>query len=96
MPTPPKMVSTKDLLYLKDMMAWQLLAIKRYHHFSQEVQNPTLKQMFGQLIDMHKTHYQTLLQYTQTNNEQAIQQFNQHVMQQAQMNGAMNQAQMRM
>ncbi|MBE3593494.1 MAG: ferritin-like domain-containing protein [Candidatus Carbobacillus altaicus] len=95
MPTPPKMVSTKDLLYLKDMMAWQLLAIKRYHHLSQELQNQTLKQMLGQLIDMHKAHYQTLLDYTQINNEQAIQQFNQQMMQAAQMGGQVNQAQMR-
>jgi hypothetical protein len=28
-PEPPKMVSTKDFLYLKDMMSWNLLAAKK-------------------------------------------------------------------
>lgn len=72
---PPKIVSTKDLLYLKDILAWQLLVIKRFAHFSREVKMPALKQLLGQLIEMHKQHYQTLLSHLQTNNAQGIQDF---------------------
>jgi hypothetical protein len=61
--TPPKVISGKDLSYLKDSMNWELAAVKKFHHFSQEAQNPQVKNELNRLCQTHEKHFQTLLKH---------------------------------
>lgn len=61
-------ISGKDLTYLSDEMSWQLLAMKRCHHYSQHVQNPQLKQAIEQVGQMHQRHFEELLSLLQSSN----------------------------
>ena len=36
---PPDMVSTKDSMYLTDMLSWNLLAMKKAHFYAQHCKN---------------------------------------------------------
>lgn len=73
MPQPPFVISTKDLLYLEDMMSWNLNTIKKVHFFAQQVQDPEIKNKMHQMCQMHENHYQKLLnhmhQHLQTANQ---------------------------
>jgi len=61
MMTPPEVVTTKDILYLKDAMSWTLLAAKKCAHFSGEIQCNQSKQLVDQIGQMHQRHYNMLL-----------------------------------
>ena len=58
---PPKMVSTKDFLYFKDMMSWNLLAAKKMNWAAQTCQLPDLKKEFETAAQMHTKHFNELL-----------------------------------
>lgn len=58
---PPGVISTKDSLYLTDMMSWNLLASKKAHFFAQQCQDPELKTEANKCGQMHQQHYQKLL-----------------------------------
>lgn len=60
-PEPPKMVSTKDFLYFKDMMSWNLLAAKKMNWAAENCQLPDLKKQFETAEQMHVNHYDELL-----------------------------------
>jgi hypothetical protein len=72
MMTPPQVITTKDLLYLKDALSWQLLAMKKCAHFAQESTDPQVKQVIDQTGQMHQRHYNMLLRHLQTNNVQGM------------------------
>nr|WP_205668576.1 hypothetical protein [Ammoniphilus sp. CFH 90114] len=72
MMTPPQVVTTKDLLYLKDAMSWLLDAMKKCSHFSAQVQDPQLKQEIDTIGQMHQRHYNLLLKHCQNNNTQQM------------------------
>ncbi|GGH75284.1 rubrerythrin [Pullulanibacillus pueri] len=65
MPQPPAIISTKDHLYLEDMLSWNLNAIKKAHFFAQNVQDPDIQRAITQMAQMHQRHYQTLLNHIQ-------------------------------
>jgi len=67
-PVPPRVITTKDLLYLKDAMSWQLIAFKKLHFFAQQAKNPQVKQALDQVGQMHQRHYQKLLSHLQVDN----------------------------
>jgi hypothetical protein len=54
-------LSTKDLLYLKDELSWELLAMKKCHHYAQECQDPEIRQLLNRVGKIHQQHYQILL-----------------------------------
>ncbi len=60
-PEPPKMISTKDFSYFKDMMSWNLLAAKKMNWAAQNCQLPDLKKEFETAEQMHTNHYNELL-----------------------------------
>ncbi|CCQ96314.1 hypothetical protein CULT_40077 [[Clostridium] ultunense Esp] len=43
-PNPPRVITTKDALYIKDALSWMLIAFKKMHHFAQEATDPQVKQ----------------------------------------------------
>jgi len=72
---PPNVISTKDALYLKDILGWELLAVKKCTDCQQHIQDPALKQLFTEIANMHRRHYDTLLGHLQTQNAAQIQSF---------------------
>jgi hypothetical protein len=63
MSEPPSVISTKDLNYLRDAMSWELVAMKKCHHFAQECQDQQIKKEIDKTGQMHQKHYQTLLKH---------------------------------
>jgi hypothetical protein len=81
---PPQVITTKDLLYLKDQLSWQLNAMKKCAHFAQECTDPQIKQALDTAGKMHLRHYQTLLMHCQNNNTQQMAQVPQQTQSQGQ------------
>ncbi|WP_163182567.1 ferritin-like domain-containing protein [Neobacillus sedimentimangrovi] len=71
-PEPPRAITTKDLMYLKDAMSWELLAFKKFHFLAEQAQTPEIKQALENAGRMHQTHYQKLLSHLQTNNQAVL------------------------
>jgi predicted component of type VI protein secretion system len=72
MMTPPTVVTTKDLLYLKDAMSWLLLSMKKCAHYAGEVQCQHVREAINQVGQMHQRQYNLILQHCQTNNTQQM------------------------
>lgn len=66
---PPQVISTKDYLYLKDQLSWELIAMKKCSHTAKECMDAQLKQLIDKAGQMHQRHYQLLLAHLQTNNQ---------------------------
>ena len=66
-PEPPKMVSTKDLLYLSDMLSWNLLASKKMDWIAQSCQLPDIKKECEAAQQMHTKHYDEILKFLKQN-----------------------------
>ena len=60
---PPVQVTTKDLAYIKDALSWELIALKKCHHFAQECNDNQIRQRIEQAGRMHQNHYQMLLNH---------------------------------
>jgi sulfur relay (sulfurtransferase) DsrC/TusE family protein len=72
MSNPPRAITTKDLLYIKDILSWELLAFKKFHFLAQQVSNPSIKQALNKMGQMHQNHFQRLLPHLQVNNNAAL------------------------
>ncbi len=70
MSEPPNVISTKDLSYLKDAMAWELLATKKCRHYSSICTDQELKGEIDKVGQKHQQHYDKLLKYLQSNPNQ--------------------------
>ncbi|KON86436.1 hypothetical protein AF332_06095 [Sporosarcina globispora] len=70
MQQPPAVISTKDALYLTDMLSWNLLACKKAHFYAQQCQDQELKIHFEQCGQMHQRHYEQLLAHFNQQNQQ--------------------------
>ncbi|MCM3439999.1 MULTISPECIES: hypothetical protein [Bacillaceae] len=66
MQQPPNVVTTKDQLYLTDMLSWNLLAMKKAHFFASQCQNQQVKTQLEKVGQMHEQHYQKILGHLQT------------------------------
>ena len=71
MQQPPSVVSTKDSLYLSDMLSWNLLALKKAHFFAEQCQDQELKMEIERCCHMHEKHYQKILSHLNTQQNQA-------------------------
>ncbi|KAB8131774.1 hypothetical protein F9U64_12990 [Gracilibacillus oryzae] len=63
MTQPPKMITTKDHLYLTDMLSWNLNAAKKAHFFAQNCTIPEVRQAIEGACQMHERHYQLILEH---------------------------------
>ncbi|ELK47004.1 hypothetical protein QRD89_13800 [Halobacillus sp. ACCC02827] len=59
----PDIVSTKDQLYLADMLSWNLNASKKAHFFAQNCQTPEVQAALEAAGQMHQRHYDKLLNH---------------------------------
>lgn len=71
-PTPPRVITGKDLAYLKDALSWELMAFKKFAYFAQQVKDPQVKQQLDKAGQMHQRHYQKLLTHLQVDNNSAM------------------------
>jgi hypothetical protein len=69
MPQPPQVISTKDALYLTDMMSWNLLAMKKAHFFASQCQDQEVVAAIERAGKMHQRHYQRILGHLQNPNQ---------------------------
>ncbi|SFC28036.1 hypothetical protein SAMN05443252_102537 [Bacillus sp. OV322] len=63
MQQPPQILSSKDAMYLTDMLTWNLLAVKKARFFAEQSQNPKVVQALNQCGQMHQRHYETILSH---------------------------------
>ncbi|MFM9278497.1 ferritin family protein [Paenibacillus jiagnxiensis] len=68
MTVPPQVITTKDHLYLKDQLSWELVAMKKCSHFAAECSDPEIAQAIEQAGQMHQRHYNLLLKHLQNDN----------------------------
>lgn len=69
MPQPPNVVTSKDHLYITDMLNWNLLAMKKAHFFAQQCKDPEIKTSLEQAGQMHERHYQKIIVHLQNQNQ---------------------------
>jgi hypothetical protein len=67
---PPNIITGKDLAYLKDAMSWELLTMKKCRMYAEFSSDPEIKNQLDGVGQMHQRHYDTLLQYLQSNPNQ--------------------------
>jgi hypothetical protein len=71
-PNPPRAITTKDVLYIKDALSWELLAFKKFHFMANHIQNPQLKDALNKAGQMHQNHFQRLLTHLQVDNNTVL------------------------
>ena len=57
----PKMISTKDLSYLEDMMNWNLVFSKKCRMYKDLITDKDVKELITDIAKMHTEHYEKLL-----------------------------------
>lgn len=81
----PAVITSKDLLYLTDMMSWNLLALKKAHFYAGQCQMSEISQALEKACQMHERHYRQILNHMQKHTGQAPQMPNQSQIQSQQM-----------
>ncbi|WP_082233471.1 hypothetical protein [Halobacillus massiliensis] len=69
MEQPPAVVSSKDQMYITDMLSWNLNACKKAHFFAEQCQTPEVQQALDQMGQMHQRHYDKILSYLNNNSQ---------------------------
>ncbi|WP_062047450.1 hypothetical protein [Bacillus sp. JCM 19034] len=70
MQQPPAVISTKDQLYLTDMLSWNLIAMKKAHFFAQQCQDQEIIQALENAGTMHQRHYEKILTHLNASQNQ--------------------------
>lgn len=70
MQQPPAMISTKDLMYISDMLSWNLNAFKKANFYANQCQTSEIKDALNKAGQMHQNHYQRILQQLNTQSPQ--------------------------
>ncbi|WP_184404682.1 hypothetical protein [Geomicrobium halophilum] len=65
MKEPPPVISTKDQLYLTDMLNWNLTAAKKANFYAAQCTDNDIKQACERVAQMHERHFQTFLSHLQ-------------------------------
>jgi hypothetical protein len=69
---PPAVISSKDSMYLTDMLSWNLLVMKKAHFYAQNCQDQQLKAAFDRCGQMHQRHYEKILSHLSSQNQTSI------------------------
>ena len=81
LPQPPQVITTKDHLYLKDQLSWELIAMKKCSHLAKECTDQAIRQAIDKAGLMHQRHYGLLLKHLQNNNTAEMQKVQQQMQQ---------------
>lgn len=57
----PNIITDKDLLYIKDMLSWNLLINKKIYAFLDCINDDDITKLLNKTKKMHAAHYQELL-----------------------------------
>lgn len=57
-------LSTKEVNYIKDLLSWELLTIKKCFQYSNQEANPARKKIYADAVNIHQQNYLSLLNYT--------------------------------
>ncbi|RIW38903.1 hypothetical protein D3H55_00690 [Bacillus salacetis] len=68
MQQPPQVLTTKDSLYLNDMLSWNLLAMKKAYFAAGHCQDAELKAEINKCGEMHQRHYEQILSHLNPDN----------------------------
>lgn len=55
------LLSDKELLYVKDYLSWELLAVKKCKEAADACTDPQIRQLINQTGQKHMNHYETIL-----------------------------------
>lgn len=64
--TPPEVITGKDLNYLKDMLSWNLLGMKKAHFMATQCQDQEIKTVLEKACQMHESHYRRIINHLST------------------------------
>jgi len=67
---PPKTLTTKDALYISDMLSWNLLVLKKAHFYAAQCTDPQLVTAMNECGQMHQRHYEKILSHLEANQQQ--------------------------
>lgn len=59
------LIGEKELLYIKDYLSWELLAVKKCEETAKTMECQQLAQMVRDLGNKHQQHYNTILRQLQ-------------------------------
>ncbi|MFT8872487.1 MAG: hypothetical protein ABF868_09345 [Sporolactobacillus sp.] len=62
---PPEILSTKDLLYVEDMLSWNLQAVKKANYYASVCQDRDIVQAMNRTKQLHINHYRSILNHLQ-------------------------------
>lgn len=57
----PNIISIKDLAYIKDMLNWLFISIKKYNHYIDIVSDDTVRNFIIECVNIHIKDYNKLL-----------------------------------
>lgn len=58
---PPQVITVKDLNYVRDMLSWNLLGMKKAHFMATQCQDPEVKATLEKACQMHESHYKKII-----------------------------------
>jgi hypothetical protein len=63
------LLTDKELLYVKDFLSWELLAIKKFSDVAGACQDANLRTLIDAAGKRHQQHYNTLLSHLQRHSQ---------------------------
>lgn len=57
----PNIISTKDLMYIEDMLNWNYNLIKKVRMFKSSVEDKEIKSFFDKVLKTHTKNFEKLL-----------------------------------
>lgn len=57
------LLAEKELLYVKDFLSWELLAMKKCNEAAASTQDQQIKQLINETGKKHQQHYEALLNH---------------------------------
>ncbi|MCO7127300.1 hypothetical protein NIE88_16140 [Sporolactobacillus shoreicorticis] len=60
---PPAILSTKDFLYIEDILSWNLEIIKKANAYASLCQDQDVIQAMNRTCQLHMRHYQSILNH---------------------------------
>lgn len=57
----PNIISTKDLDYIKDMLKWNFVLVKKANFFMEVITDKDAKKLIEKVIKVHKSQYEKIM-----------------------------------
>lgn len=57
----PNIISTKDLDYIKDMLKWNFVLVKKSNFFMEVITDEDAKKLIEKVIKVHKSQYEKIM-----------------------------------